>query len=67
LFEGGQYSKFVLTGPYSNLGPATGRVFEIVSKNNIMLRMDFCIEHYVYDPQTTPEDKLVTEILVPTA
>ena len=67
LFEGGQYSKFVLTGPYSNLGPATGRVFEIVSKNNMMLRMDFCIERYVNDPQITPEDKLITEILVPTA
>jgi effector-binding domain-containing protein len=67
LFEGGQYSKFVLTGPYSNLGPATGRVFEIVSKNNMMLRMDFCIEHYVSNPQTTPEEKLITEILVPTA
>jgi predicted transcriptional regulator YdeE len=67
IFEGGQYSKFVLTGPYSNLGPATARVFEIVAKNNMMLRMDFCIEHYVNNPQTTPEDRLITEILVPTA
>ncbi len=67
LFEGGEYSKFVLTGPYSNLGPATARVFEIVSKNDMMLRMDFCIEHYVSNPQTTPEEKLITEILVPTA
>jgi DNA gyrase inhibitor GyrI len=42
-------------------------VFEIVAKNNMMLRMDFCIEHYVNNPQTTPEDRLITEILVPTA
>jgi effector-binding domain-containing protein len=67
LFEGGQYSRFVLIGPYAQLPQATGRVFEYVSRNNIVLRMDFCIENYVNDPQTTPEDRLMTEILVPTA
>jgi DNA gyrase inhibitor GyrI len=67
VFEGGQYSKFVLTGPYSDLPAATGRVFEIVSKNDMMLRSDFCIENYVNDPSTTPEEKLVSEILIPTA
>jgi DNA gyrase inhibitor GyrI len=66
-FHGGKYSKFTLTGPYSDLPQATGRVFEIVSKNNMMLRSDFCIEHYANDPSTTPEDKLITEILIPTA
>jgi DNA gyrase inhibitor GyrI len=66
-FAGGQYSKFVLTGPYSELGPATGRVWEIVSKNNIMVRPDFAIENYVNDPNVTPEDKLISEILIPTA
>jgi hypothetical protein len=25
-----------------------------------------CIEHYVNDPRTTPEEQLVTEILIPT-
>jgi len=67
LFEGGRYSRFVLTGPYKELPAATGRVFEYVAKNNIMLRMEFCIENYVSDPNTTPEERLVTEILVPTA
>ena len=67
VFEGGKYSKFVLTGPYSDLPAATGRVFEIASKNDIMLRSDFCIENYANDPRTTPEDKLITEILLPTA
>jgi DNA gyrase inhibitor GyrI len=66
-FGGGTYSKFVLTGPYSDLPQATGRVFEIVSKNDLMLRSDFCIEHYVNAPGTTAEDKLITEILIPTA
>jgi predicted transcriptional regulator YdeE len=67
LFEGGQYSKFVLTGPFSNLPAASGRVWEIVSKSDIMVRPDFAIENYVTDPRVTPEDKLITEILVPTA
>jgi DNA gyrase inhibitor GyrI len=65
-FPGGRYSRFVLTGPYSNLPQASGRVFEYVSKNDMALRSDFCIEHYVNDPRTTPEEKLITEILLPT-
>ena len=66
-FKGGKYSRFVLTGAYSNLPEASRRVFEIVSERKIQLRDDFCIENYVNDPRTTPEEQLVTEILVPTA
>lgn len=66
-FPGGTYSKFVLTGPYSDLPQATFRVFEIVSRNDMMMRSDFCIEHYANDPRNTSEDKLITEILIPTA
>jgi effector-binding domain-containing protein len=65
-FEGGKYSRFVLTGPYSNLPQASGRVFEIVAERKIKLRDDYCIEHYANDPRTTPEEQLVTEILIPT-
>ena len=65
-FKGGKYSRFVLTGSFSNLPEASRRVFEIVSERNIQLRDDYCIEHYVTDPRTTPEEKYVTEILVPT-
>lgn len=65
-FKGGKYSRFVLTGPYSNLPEASGRVFEIVSEKKIQVRDDYCIENYVNDPRTTPEEQLVTEILIPT-
>ncbi len=65
-FKGGKYSRFVLTGPYSLLPEACGRVFEIVSETKIRLRDDYCIENYVNDPRTTPEQQLVTEILIPT-
>jgi DNA gyrase inhibitor GyrI len=65
-FKGGKYSRFVLTGPYSLLPAACGRVFEIVSEKKIQVREDYCIENYLNDPRTTPEDQLITEILVPT-
>lgn len=44
MFKGGKYSRFVLTGPYSDLPEASGRVFEIVSETKIQLRDDYCIE-----------------------
>jgi len=65
-FKGGKYSRFVLTGPYSNLPEASGRVHETVTQRQIQVRDDYCIENYTNDPRTTPEDQLVTEILVPT-
>jgi len=65
-FEGGKYSRFILTAPYSDLPEARGRVFEIVSETKIRLRGDYCIENYANDPRTTPEQQLVTEILIPT-
>jgi DNA gyrase inhibitor GyrI len=65
-FKGGKYSRFVLTGPYSNLPEACGRVFDIVSETKIQLRDDYYIENYANDPRTTPEQQLVTEILIPT-
>ena len=65
-FAGGKYSRFVLTGSYSNLGPASGRVQEIISEKKLPLRDDYFIEHYVNDPRKTPEEQLITEILVPT-
>jgi DNA gyrase inhibitor GyrI len=65
-FAGGKYSKFVLTGPYSQLGPATGRVMEMVAEQGIALRDGFYIENYVNDPRVTPAEELKTEILVPT-
>lgn len=66
-FRGGKYSRFVLTGPYSGLPEASGRVYETVSQRKLQLRDDFSIENYMNDPRTTPEDQLITEILVPTA
>ncbi|HEV2136320.1 MAG TPA: GyrI-like domain-containing protein [Terracidiphilus sp.] len=66
-FSGGKYSRFVLTGSYSNLGPATGIAQKLVAEKRIPLRDDWNIENYVNDPRVTPEDQLITEILFPLA
>jgi DNA gyrase inhibitor GyrI len=66
-FAGGKYAKFVLTGPYSLLGEASGKVWQTVGEEKIALRDDFAIENYVNDPRVTPAEQLVTEILVPMA
>jgi effector-binding domain-containing protein len=65
-FNGGKYSRFVLTGPYSNLGRATGRVVELITETKLPLRDDYFIENYVNDPRTTPEEQLISQILIPT-
>src|SRR5690349_17828845 len=41
VFKGGKYARFVLTGPYSDLPQACGRVFEIVEDKKLNLRADF--------------------------
>ena len=64
-FGGGRFARFILVGPYANLGPATGRVFELVEKLGLKRRDDFCIENSVNDPKVTPESELRTEILIP--
>ncbi len=65
-FSGGKYSRFVLTGPFSDLPEASCRAWQIAGEKKIPLRDDFAIENYVNDPRTTPEEKLTTEILLPT-
>jgi DNA gyrase inhibitor GyrI len=66
-FKGGKYSRFVLTGPYSELPEACGIVFDIVKTKPIKMRPDFCIENYVNDPtKLKPGEEPITQILIPT-
>lgn len=64
-FEGGRYARFILTGPYSELPSASGRVWSLVEENRLKLRDGFAIERYMNDPRSTPEDQLVTYIEIP--
>jgi len=65
-FEGGKYARFVLTGSYSQLPEACGRVFQTVKETKLPVENNFFIENYVNDPRVTPEEQLITEILIPT-
>jgi DNA gyrase inhibitor GyrI len=67
LFAGGKYSRFTLIGPYTLLPQASGRVWDLVAQLGIKIRDDFAVENYANDPRVTPEDELITQILVPTA
>jgi len=64
-FPGGKYAKFTLKGPHSKLPEACGQAFHIVEEKRIALRNEaFNMENYLNDPHSTPEDELLTEILI---
>lgn len=63
--EGGKYVKFVLTGSYMGLPQAYTRALEIIQEQKITIREAFYIEHYVNDMSITPENELVTHIMIP--
>ena len=67
LFPGGKYSQFTHTGSYTQLPQASGRAWELAAQQGIGIRDDFAIENYVNNPSTTPEEQLITQILIPTA
>jgi AraC family transcriptional regulator len=63
--KSGPYARFLLTGPYSQIWMAFDRIFKTLAEKKVELRPEFCIENYLNDPRTTPEDQLLTELLVP--
>ena len=65
--KSGKYARFLLTGPYSQIWPAFDRIFKTLADEKVELRPEFCIENYLNDPRVTPEEKLLTELLVPIA
>jgi DNA gyrase inhibitor GyrI len=38
----------------------------MVAAGKVKMRPDFCIENYTTNPSTTPAEKNITEILIPT-
>jgi AraC family transcriptional regulator len=63
----GKYARFLLTGPYSHVWVAFNEIFKTLAEKKAGLRQEFCIENYLNDPKVTPEDQLLTELLVPVA
>lgn len=62
---GGKYASFILKGPYSAVWLAFNEVYKILSSEGIELRKGFSIDKYLNDPNVTPEEELLTELLVP--
>lgn len=60
-----KYAKFVLYGSYQNIGNAVEKAFQIITKGAYELDDAPCLENYLNDPTITPENELVTEILIP--
>ena len=65
--KSGKYARFLLTGPYVQIWPAFDQMFKTLAENQVELRPEFCIENYLNDPRETPEDQLLTELLIPVA
>lgn len=65
--KAGKYAQFLLTGPYSQTWLAFAEIFRTLAESSVGLRQEYCIENYVNDPKTTPEDQLQTQILIPVA
>lgn len=64
-FLGGTYAKYTLTGSYMHLPVAWGKVIEFAAQEKIQTRPDFYIENYANDPMATPEDQLISELMIP--
>lgn len=62
---GGKYARFTVTGPYSTLPEAREQVFQIIEETKMDVRDAFMVGCYGNDPKDTPEEELVTYILVP--
>jgi predicted transcriptional regulator YdeE len=60
VFKGGKYARYVHTGPWSELGAATTRAFELFGKRR--KRSDWHIERYLTKANVQPA---ITEILIP--
>lgn len=60
-----KYAKFILKGSYDNLWIAFDKAYEVIGKTELELADLPCLENYLNDPQATPVDELLTEILIP--
>lgn len=61
----GKYARFLLTGPYKEIGSAFKQAFGILADSKVQIRNAECVENYLNDPNVTPEPELKTEILIP--
>jgi len=65
LFEGGTYLNYRFKGNYGEIPEACGRVFDDLHVKRAEMIDNWGIENYLTNPQTTPPDENVVEILIP--
>ena len=63
--EKSKYAKFLLKGSYDGVWPAFDFAFKKLNEMELELADFPCLENYINDPRETPEDELLTEILIP--
>lgn len=63
---GGRYAVFTYTGEYHKVGLAYDKIYgELLAKNGLEPRSNFCMEKYISDPSKTAPEKAKTEIYIP--
>lgn len=60
-----KYAKFLLKGSYDNVWVAFDKAFQIITDGPYEISDAPCLENYLNDPSVTPEEDLLTEILIP--
>ena len=62
----GRYAVFTYTGEYHKVGLAYDKIYgELLAKNGLEPRSNYCMEKYVSDPRKTAPEKAKTEIYIP--
>jgi AraC family transcriptional regulator len=59
------YAKFLLKGTYNNIWIAFDKAFQVITEGPYEIADAPCLENYLNDPTKTPEEELLTEILIP--
>jgi AraC family transcriptional regulator len=60
-----RYAKFLLKGSYDGVWFAFDKAFKFINESEHEIGEAPSLEVYLNDPSTTPEDELLTEILIP--
>lgn len=64
--SGGRFIVFTYTGEYNKVGAAYDKIYgELLAKNGVEPRSNYCMEKYVSDPRRTAPEKSKTEIYIP--
>lgn len=64
--SGGRFALFTYTGEYHKVGAAYDKIYgELLAKNGVEPRSNYCMEKYISDPRRTAPEKSKTEIYIP--